>query len=379
MSESKVPPADAGAQPSAPPPSASEATAQQPQQAEKPPTEETAAESTPNAAEATETSGPLQAQQYSSTDDTSSDTGDSAIGSEGEYDPSNYTASLTSSITSYRFQHGRRYHAYQDGRYDLPNDEQEQERMDLQYHALRLAYGDKLLFAPIGDNPTAVLDIGTGTGIWAIDAGEAYPEAQIIGTDLSPIQPPWVPPNVKFEVDDAEMEWTFPENHFDLVHTRIMNAFLQNWERFFEQSFKHLRPGGWVECQELSVDVKSDDNSLPEDGYIRNWCLNEEEAWKKIGLSVVLTGEQLRSWMEKAGFVNVTIRNFKIPIGQWPADPLLRETGAFQLVAMLEGLQGLTIGPWVRHLGWVEEEVEVFIAKVRSEWRSKKVHSYFPL
>lgn len=374
MSEAKAPAAHEGSQPAVPTSSESAAA-----ESQNPSTAETKASSAAQIpAEATEASGPLEAQR-DSTDDSFSDTGDSALGSEGEYDPSTYTASLTSSITSYRFQHGRRYHAYQDGRYDLPNDEQEQERMDLQYHALRLAYGDKLFFAPIRDNPTHILDIGTGTGIWAIDTGEAYPDTQVVGTDLSPIQPPWVPPNVKFEVDDAEMEWTFPEDHFDLVHTRIMNAFLQNWSRFFEQSFKHLKPGGWVECQELSVDVKSDDGSLSEDSYIRKWCLNEEEAWKKIGLSVVLTGEQLQSWMENAGFVNVTIRTFKIPIGQWPADPILRETGAFQLVAMLEGLQGLTIAPWVRHLGWAEEEVEVFIANVRSEWRSKRIHSYFPL
>ena len=202
---------------------------------------------------------PLEAQtDTTDTTDTSSDTGDSALGS--EYDPSTYTASLTSSITAYQFEHGRRYHAYQAGRYDLPNDEQEQERMDLQYHALRLAFGDKLFFAPIGENPTHILDIGTGTGIWPMDVAESLPDTEIIGTDLSPIQPPWVPPNVKFEVDDAEQEWTYPKDHFDLVHTRIMNAFLQNWDRFLKQAYDHLKPGGWMECQELSVGVGSDDN-----------------------------------------------------------------------------------------------------------------------
>ena len=309
--------------------------------------------------------------------DTTSDTGDSAI--DDSYDPSTYTASLTSSITSYQYEHGRRYHAYQAGRYELPNDEQEQERMDLQYHSLRLAFGDKLFFAPIGDKPTTILDIGTGTGIWVIDTAESLPDTQIIGTDLSPIQPNWIPPNVKFEVDDAELPWTYPENHFDLVHTRIMNAFLKDWDKFFEQSFHHLKPGGWVECHELSVDTQSDDGTLAADSHIRQWCEMEEEAWNKIGLTVKLTGEQIKSWMEKAGFVNVTVRPFKIPIGTWPADPKMRETGAFQLVAMLDGIQGLTIAPWVRYLGWAEAEVEVFIAKVRDEWRSRKIHSYFPL
>ena len=273
--------------------------------------------SAPLAAEATST--PLEAQPY--TDDTSSDTGDSALGS--EYDPSSYTASLTSSITDYKFEHGRRYHAYQEGRYDLPNDEQEQERMDLQYHALRLAYGDKLYLAPIGEHPERILDVGTGTGIWAMDLADALPDTQIVGTDLSPIQPQWVPPNLKFEVDDAEQPWTFPPDHFDFVHTRIMNAFLQNWDRFMEQSLHHLKPGGWIECQELSVDVKSDDGSLAADGYIRGWCEKEEDAWHKIGLTVKLTGDEIKGWMEKAGFVNVTVRQFRLPIGTWPVSFLI--------------------------------------------------------
>jgi methylase of polypeptide subunit release factors len=42
---------------------------------------------------------------------------------------------------------------------------------------------DKIHLAPIA-NPQAILDIGTGTGIWAIDAADTYPNAKIIGTDM---------------------------------------------------------------------------------------------------------------------------------------------------------------------------------------------------
>ena len=54
---------------------------------------------------------------------------------------------------------------------------------------------------------TTILDIGTGTGIWAIDMADLYPSAVVTGTDLSPTQPSWVPPNVRFEVDDFKDEW----------------------------------------------------------------------------------------------------------------------------------------------------------------------------
>lgn len=146
-----------------------------------------------------------------------------------------------------------------------------------------------------------------------------------------------------------------------------------------EQSFRHLKPGGWLECQELSVGVLSDDGSLPDDSHVRRWCRNEDAAWNKIGLTVNLTGQEVKTWMERAGFVNIIIQQFKLPIGMWPADPSLREIGAIQLVAMLEGLQGLTIAPWVRHLGWKEDEVESFIEQVRNEWKDRDIHTYFPL
>ena len=347
---------------------------------------------------------PLPAQNDSTDPEPDTSDTDSALGS--EYDSASTTASLSESITQYQHSHGRRYHAYQAGRYVLPNDEEEQERMDLQYHALRLAFDDKLFFAPVGGGaappidaksptngttrtstnagppthpPSAILDVGTGTGIWAVDAGDAYPETEVLGTDLSPIQPAWVPGNVKFEVDDAEADWTFPANHFDLVHTRIMNGSLRSWPRFFEQAFKHLKPGGWVECQELSVDAKSDDGTLPEEGFVRQWCENQEKAFRSIGGSLVINGEVLKGWMEDAGFTGVEVREFKLPIGQWPKEGRQRECGAFQLVAMLEGIQGLTIAAWTRFLGWKEEEVEVFIARVRGEWKRRGVHSYWPL
>lgn len=41
------------------------------------------------------------------------------------------------------------------------------------HHMFRLALGGKLFLAPIKDGPIRALDIGTGTGIWAIEFGES--------------------------------------------------------------------------------------------------------------------------------------------------------------------------------------------------------------
>lgn len=67
----------------------------------------------------------------------------------------------------------------------------ESDRLDLIHEMVRITLGNKLHLAPIGEKPQRVLDIGTGTGIWAIEMGDDYPLTEIIGIDLSAIQPSW--------------------------------------------------------------------------------------------------------------------------------------------------------------------------------------------
>lgn len=52
-----------------------------------------------------------------------------------------------------------------------------------------MARGGKLLSAPLAVKAPRVLDIGCGSGIWAIQMADEHPEASIVGMDVSPIQP----------------------------------------------------------------------------------------------------------------------------------------------------------------------------------------------
>jgi SAM-dependent methyltransferase len=161
---------------------------------------------------------------------------DSAL---GDNDAAGSTLSIGSSISKYRVENGRTYHAYKDGKYVGPNDKLEQDRLDLQHHLFNLTFDGKLFTCPVAQKKQIhhVLDVGTGTGIWAIDFADEHPEAQVLGVDLSPIQPLFVPPNVKFEVDDVEEPWTFAQN-FDFIYSRILTGSFKDWPRFFEQSFE---------------------------------------------------------------------------------------------------------------------------------------------
>ncbi|KZL64219.1 umta protein, partial [Colletotrichum incanum] len=76
------------------------------------------------------------------------------------------TASLSESVTEYRRIHGRTYTQKTD--YWGPNDEKQNEGLELNHYWQTLFLGDKLFLAPIGESPYKVLDVGTGTGIWAM-------------------------------------------------------------------------------------------------------------------------------------------------------------------------------------------------------------------
>jgi len=57
----------------------------------------------------------------------------------------------------------------------FPNDESEQAREDMKHAMILNLCGGKLHYAPIGENPQNILDVGTGTGIWAMDSMCLWP------------------------------------------------------------------------------------------------------------------------------------------------------------------------------------------------------------
>jgi hypothetical protein len=138
-------------------------------------------------------------------------------------------------------ENGRTYHSFMDGKYLFPNDGLEQDRLSLQHRLFRLTFEGKLYLCPVGESRQLhrVLEVGTGTGLWAIEFGDEHPEVDILGIDLSPIQPILVPPNVSFQLDDLEESWSFPEK-FDFIYSRMMTACFRDWPRFFEQCFKYV-------------------------------------------------------------------------------------------------------------------------------------------
>ncbi|KAK3723773.1 hypothetical protein LTR37_001654 [Vermiconidia calcicola] len=302
-------------------------------------------------------------------DSTSSgDNADSALGSETH---STRSESLATSINGYKYENGRRYHAYREGAYYLPNDEAEQARLDLVHHIWRLASDGALFAAPLPtDGIQRVLDFGTGTGIWTarpFDADSVVENAEVIGTDLSPIQPTWVPPNLRFYVDDVEAEWDYrPDEAFDLVHGRGMVGAIKDWPLLFRRIRSNLKPGGWCEMQEYQgwVFSRKDISNTSLD----KWQKLVNEASSKFG-NVLDMAPRIRQLMIDSQFTEVKESIINIPIGAWAKGRKEKELGLYQQEHICDCVDSYTLGLFTRVLGWSPEECQILMASVKNEVR----------
>ncbi|KAI5837882.1 S-adenosyl-L-methionine-dependent methyltransferase [Morchella snyderi] len=270
------------------------------------------------------------------------------------------TESLSSSIFEYRYENGRRYHAYKDG-------------LDIIHHIYLLMLNDDLHMAPL-ENPQRILDLGTGTGIWAIDIAERYPSAEVIGTDLSPIQPRWVPTNVQFQIDDGESDWTW-ENSFDFIHMRHLSGAIKDWQKLVHQAFRFLKPGGYVEIAEYDMGLFSDDGTFSEDLWLWKFYDLVNKAANKNGCAFQIVSN-VESLLNNAGFEQPDCRMYKLPLGLWAADPKMKEIGAYVLLNGESAYDAFGMALFTRELGMTVDEAREIVTGAEKDCRNKRIHSY---
>ena len=145
------------------------------------------------------------------------------------------------------------------------------------------------------------------------DFADEHPGCEVTGTDISPIQPAWTPPNVRFEIEDATKPWTFAANSFDLVHMRYLYGSIPDWYALFKEAYRVTRPGGWIETIEPDCMLHSDNDSVVPGTAMYEWGKVLKAGGQKSGrtFTVVEDGLQQKG-LTAAGFVDLKVIEGKV-------------------------------------------------------------------
>ncbi|CAO3654366.1 unnamed protein product [Mucor fragilis] len=220
--------------------------------------------------------------------------------------------------------------------------EKERDRQTRQHYVLKQVFKNNLHVQLV--EPTKILESACGVGLWSLEIAHDNPNCQVIGIDV-------VPPsekegwnlatvssfntssslsagqlkrenNVKFQYGDILQTLMFPDNHFDLVYQRDVATVLpfKLWPNLISEFFRVTKFGGQIQLVEYDLLFKSPGPVLTQ---VNEWY---RSAAATIGVNPDYT-HHITEYMEDAGFVDVQVKVYDIPIGEWPETDLEKQQG----------------------------------------------------
>lgn len=315
--------------------------------------------------------------------------------------------------------YGHTYHG--SGRIMLPNDEAGAQHMALFHELYKLClkgrltdsklriergFVDRSREVPGGNrglptsstNPTAtasdsseatpyqILDVGSGSGLWAIEMAQTFPEAEILGIDLtSALLPKDVPPNLTFEILDASEPWG--PKLYDLIHMRSpVGGGIKDWPAFVAEAWAHLKPGGQIEFSSMRpkfYGVEPTEEDLPEGETpeIGTACKEFEITFAAMCEAQGIDFDPLARvgiYLARLGADSVRERGDWLPVKDWGGDSITRRKGE-----LAERIIDIGMEQWALMIfgkcGWSEEDTRDLIRRVQEEIKDPELKSMFRL
>lgn len=195
--------------------------------------------------------------------------------------------------------------------YILPKDLDETNRLEFQHYMLRSFMRGNYL-APLSA-PRDILDVGCGTGRWAIEMAAEFRSANVIGVDIAP---PAVGEGGELTADNYTFvrgnvleRLPLADNSFDFTHQRylILAIPTQRWPQVIAELLRVTRPGGWVELIETEPP-----SGAPALDQLAAWG---RQLMSRRGIDFSMAG-QVGALLKAGGAREVTARPLTIPVGK---------------------------------------------------------------
>ena len=287
-------------------------------------------------------------------------------------------------------ENGREYHGYHKGIYLYPCDEAEQDRLDVFHKLFEVARFQKLHYACIPERAkplekqkplvepgeqVRVLDLGCGTGIWAIEMAKIYPNAYFLGIDLAAIQPQNRPINCDFHAPcDFEGLWALGEDSWDLINLRMGCGSVSSWPDLYRRVIAHLRPGGSFEQIEIDFEPRCEPGDPPPQ-LMKRWYSELKEATETVRRPIAYQ-KNTPDMLKAAGFVEIVHQIVGLPMNRWPEVEHENKVGRWYNLALSESLETLSLAPFSRCKGMSVEDIRKYAAEVKSEVFNKQIRSF---
>lgn len=199
--------------------------------------------------------------------------------------------------------------------YIVPATAGEENRLDFQHQMLYRAIG-KNYGAPL-TQPQKMLDVGCGTGRWVVEMAIRFPQANVVGIDITPVNvsqliQPLNPPPENFTLlqHDILTGLPFSANWFDYVHQRFLSAALpeQHWPKVIDEIIRVTRPKGWIELGEFGPPVARSGAA-----FVQLW-----NTWVALSATRGIdlnAGSKISERLATSGLRNITVQTVRFPIG----------------------------------------------------------------
>ncbi|KAL6789469.1 methyltransferase LAE1 [Trichoderma sp. SZMC 28013] len=269
-------------------------------------------------------------------------------------------------------EYGRFYGSWRRGKYLLPIDQEELERLDIFHEFFRIARRGRICSVDLRkEGHPKVLDLGTGTGIWAFSVVEDfYKNAEVMAVDINLIQPYLIPQSVTtMQFDIEEPSWNPLFRDCELIHLRSLYGSIADgiWPRIYRNVFEHLVPReGHVEHVEIDWEPRWEGGSAPAKSAYRDWYQTLQVAMNRSKRSIEISSQHTQQMMEAAGLIDFTEIMIQCHMNPWATDHRKEATLWFNKV-VCEGLEAMSMAPLIQQLGMKEADVRDLCERVREE------------